>query len=290
VKKTITACAVTALLVGAGTATASKLITGNDIKDGSLTAADIRNGSLESHDLRDGEVKREDLSDFVRGQLSRRANDGKDGATGPQGPAGNDGASGATGATGPAGPAGRDAITEVSTLDGSQGWTAYEDDATATIEGGKVRLGSFPTGTDESAGVEYHGLNGRKLSDLSIAKFSVMSTGGDDHWLPYMYITTTEGNFVFIDPNYDSAPDPTFASGQWVTWDGLANPLVYRSPYANFGWNGLVAAHGDEVIETVSIGNGEEVRAAGTTSYLDSVELEVAGQSLEFDFVGGNAG
>jgi hypothetical protein len=281
VKKTITACATTALLVGAGTATASKLITGNDVKDGSLTTADIRDGSLRSKDILNGHVKRADLSEFVRGQLARRARDGKDGATGPQGPAGKDGATG---------PAGRDAITEVTTLDGSQGWSRDEDGATATIASGKVRLGSFPTGTGESAAVEYDGLNGKRLADLSVAKFAVMSSGGDDHWLPYMYITTTEGNLVYIDPNYDSAPEPTFASGQWVNWDGLANPVVYRSPYANFEWNGLVAAHGDEIIAKVSIANGEEVRAAGTTSYLDNVEFEVAGQSLQFDFVGGEVG
>jgi hypothetical protein len=85
--------------------------------------------------------------------------------------------------------------------------------------------------------------------------------------------TIAGGNLVFIDPNYDSAPDPTFASGQWVSWDGLANTVVYRSPYANHDWNELIGAHGDEIIANVSIANGQDSRAAGTTSYLDNVEL-----------------
>src|SRR5690242_19109983 len=66
-----------------GTAVAAKLITGKDVKNGSL------------------QVK--DLSAKARATLK--------GATGPQGPAGPAGADGATGATGAAGPAGAPGIS-----------------------------------------------------------------------------------------------------------------------------------------------------------------------------------
>lgn len=79
-----TAVAVVALSpVGAN---AAKLITGKDIKDGSISAAD--------------------LSNAVNKALDKRAQDGKDGETGPAGPAGAKGATGDDGARGPQGLAG----------------------------------------------------------------------------------------------------------------------------------------------------------------------------------------
>ena len=64
-------------------ASVAKLVTGAQVKDGSLTGRDIHDGSLTARD-------------FAAGALGA----GKDGAPGPQGP------QGATGASGPAGPKG----------------------------------------------------------------------------------------------------------------------------------------------------------------------------------------
>jgi hypothetical protein len=72
------------LLSGAMTATAATLITGRQVKDGSLTGKDLKNGS----------VTRSDLAASARG------------LRGTQGPAGPQGAQGATGAQGPQGPTG----------------------------------------------------------------------------------------------------------------------------------------------------------------------------------------
>lgn len=75
--------AVLALILSAGAgATASILITGKQIKDGTVTTADVKNRSLKARD-------------FSAGAKSTL-----------RGPAGSAGARGATGATGPAGPAG----------------------------------------------------------------------------------------------------------------------------------------------------------------------------------------
>ena len=91
---TIVAAAI-ALMLAAGTgATASLLITGKQIKDGSVTSADIKNKSL----------KVKDLSTKAKTKLK--------GATGPAG------ARGATGPAGPQGPAGTSGLPGLPGLSG----------------------------------------------------------------------------------------------------------------------------------------------------------------------------
>jgi len=71
----------------AATAGAARLLTGKDIKNGSLTGADLRNGSLGA----------KEFSDSALDQLSVR------GPAGPNGPAGGAGPKGDTGPQGPKG-------------------------------------------------------------------------------------------------------------------------------------------------------------------------------------------
>jgi type VI protein secretion system component Hcp len=81
-----------------GTAMAAHaLITGKDIKDGSITSADVKNGSLMA-------------KDFKKGQLPAGAK-GDAGAAGASGAAGATGAAGAPGAAGASGVPGRDGTT-----------------------------------------------------------------------------------------------------------------------------------------------------------------------------------
>jgi len=85
----------TAVTFGAvGSATAARLITSRDIRDGTIRAADIRNGAITERKL----------SSAVRAQLG--ANAGEPGSAGPKGATGEQGAKGETGAIGPAGPKG----------------------------------------------------------------------------------------------------------------------------------------------------------------------------------------
>jgi hypothetical protein len=87
---------VVALFVALGSsATAAVLITGKNVKNGSLTGADIKNSSLGSGDVKDGRLL---AKDFKRGQLPAGPQ-GRPGATGAAGPAGPAGPRGATGAT-----------------------------------------------------------------------------------------------------------------------------------------------------------------------------------------------
>ncbi len=76
-------------IIGGGTATAANLITGKDIKNGSVGTADIKNGSLKVKDLTPKAVK----------TLQKHG-------TAAAGATGSVGATGATGARGPQGPQG----------------------------------------------------------------------------------------------------------------------------------------------------------------------------------------
>ena len=69
-------------LVGAGSATAAKMITGKQIQNGTVTGADVKKKTLGTKHLTNG----------AKSALKGAA--GADGQTGPQGPAGADGADG----------------------------------------------------------------------------------------------------------------------------------------------------------------------------------------------------
>jgi hypothetical protein len=93
-------------LAAAGTAGVRALVTGAQIKDGTIRSRDIANGTIRARDLAQATIA------SLRGQRGPAGARGATGATGaqgpagPQGPAGSQGATGARGATGPAGPAG----------------------------------------------------------------------------------------------------------------------------------------------------------------------------------------
>lgn len=96
----IAATAITVLFVSQPLmAEAAKMITGKQIKNGTVTSADIKNNNLKSADIKNGSLK---AKDFAAGQLPA----GPKGDTGPAGPKGDTGPAGPKGDTGPAGPAG----------------------------------------------------------------------------------------------------------------------------------------------------------------------------------------
>ncbi len=58
------------LLLGVGSAQAAIIVTGANIKDGTVTGADVRNGSLTGADVRDGGIAPADLSAGARGSFT----------------------------------------------------------------------------------------------------------------------------------------------------------------------------------------------------------------------------
>jgi Collagen triple helix repeat (20 copies) len=97
--------AVTATLVAvtAGTAGVHALITGAQIKDGSIESLDLKNGTIRRADIASATLA------TLRGSAGERGPTGPagpQGATGPQGPAGSQGPTGTQGPQGLAGPKG----------------------------------------------------------------------------------------------------------------------------------------------------------------------------------------
>jgi hypothetical protein len=90
VRKTILACVAVALIVGASSATAATLITGKQIKNGTITAQDIKPGSLTQSRLASG----------LRERLQRVGAQGGSALPGPAGAKGDSGANGANGQKG----------------------------------------------------------------------------------------------------------------------------------------------------------------------------------------------
>ncbi len=138
------------LAAGAGaTATAASLITGADVRNGSLTGADVRTGSLTGSDLRNRSVRG---ADIARGTIpaDRLTKAARSGLRGPTGPAG------APGAAGPSGPAGAPAFTKIVTrsavasYDSGDGVIGQTKEATAHCQAGETFVsGGFfaPTAT-----------------------------------------------------------------------------------------------------------------------------------------------
>lgn len=121
-------------VVAAGSATAAKLITGGDIKNGSLTAADVRNGSMTGAEVKNGSLTGADVkngsidtsslavdavtrANLAPGVLATidRVETGPRGETGSKGEAGTSGSAGARGAQGPIGAPGQALVTSVLT-------------------------------------------------------------------------------------------------------------------------------------------------------------------------------
>lgn len=102
-----------AVAAAGGESSAAKLITGADIRDGSIDSRDLKPGSIQSHDIANGTILVADLSkSAVTALKAAKGDTGRTGATGPAGPAGQTGQQGPrgekgdTGPTGPQGPPG----------------------------------------------------------------------------------------------------------------------------------------------------------------------------------------
>jgi len=94
-----------------GSATAATLITGTQIKNGSLTAKDVKNSSVTGADVKNGALGSADFGKPVKASLK--------GQRGDQGPAGQAGAPGTPGAPGPDGVKAPERSNLVANINGS---------------------------------------------------------------------------------------------------------------------------------------------------------------------------
>ena len=87
-RNVVLGCVITALIVGAGSATAGSLIRSSDIADGTIRSRDIRDRTIRQTDVRKSTITRDRLSKQVRRRLKAAGATGPAGPTGPRGPAG----------------------------------------------------------------------------------------------------------------------------------------------------------------------------------------------------------
>jgi hypothetical protein len=274
----IVAVAIAALAVGATGAVAGSLITGKDIKNGS--------------------VKMKDLSKKVRAQLEggpvANGQDGKDGADGQNGPAGADGVDGVDGL---------DAVTKVASLtadttgDGvtppawgervSNGCGSATGDADVT--GDTLRFTLPDAAGNDAVGANFNGFNGLTLADLSKIVYHAKyeQTGADQHGgTPYFRIFTEDfAHAIIFSPNTQPGG---VDEGEWQKFDVVNGTVRYDDDGGNspdISWEQLIDGHGTDEIAQIRIQAGcAGGYSAQTVAQADDLTVVANGQKTTFDF------
>jgi hypothetical protein len=186
---------------------AATLITGANVKNGSLTGLDIKDGSLTKKDLamsaqpKDGKngaggANGTNGSNGSNGAKGDTGAAGAQGATGPAGPAGPKGDVGAAGATGAQGEKGDKGDTGAQGPQGSSG--AFADgfsptNASVRLTSSGVKAGPYADGGAAGGSLYYEGLNGKPLSAITSLSYRARYSTSDDNTVgvPYLRVFTT---------------------------------------------------------------------------------------------------
>ncbi|MFT4081255.1 MAG: collagen-like protein [Nocardioides sp.] len=208
---TAVAVAVTAVVVGSGGAYAAHLITGKDIKDGSVTSADVKNGTL----------GKADLSSATQKALA--------GATGAKGAKGDTGAKGAKGDTGATGPQGESGVVATD--------TASFKNVTVEALGGSWSTGHTTVGTvDLDAGTYLVAVTGDfyKAADTDATPvLQIQLNGADTQVTAYTAAFPTGSVSGVDDDNNPSGLEQTASGYGIITLDEAGSVSIDA-----FGYNG----------------------------------------------------
>jgi hypothetical protein len=295
-----------ALLVAGGAAGAATLITGKDVKNGSLTGADIKKSSITLNRLSPG-------TRALIHRVGKQGVKGDSGAQGPIGPTGAAGSHGKDGANGVPGTDGKDATTQVSALSSDPTSTDFyarsaADCSTpdpghplvniapapeATTGSDALKFGPFTDGTAFGE-VRTAKFDGIKLKNIQQLRYSARYDGGSGPGAaPYMFINTSAGLVSFTPADNTTPEGDAPTEGRWQTWD-VRNGMVSYDDTAGgspMTWSELIATHGEETIESTENGGGFRILAgcagdgsSSSTSYADNLRVEIGGQKLVFDF------
>jgi hypothetical protein len=190
VRRTIIACVVVALVAGATSATAAKLITGDDIKDGSITGADIHNPTITNKDIKKGTIIKKKLSKAVQDALEQQG--------GPAGPKGDKGAKGDKGDPGPTQSAGNWGIQNRN-VNGAPNISLRSGPPPTPLGSGSLNF-LVAAGQTAAFGNEVDTFAGGEVDNLNQVGFRVYTTGENSaRGNPNMPSITFE-----IDPNLTS--------------------------------------------------------------------------------------
>jgi len=266
---------IVALFCGAGIAAGDALITGKDIRDGS--------------------IERVDLAAKLRHRLHKLGPTRAEGLPGQQGPAGTQGATGAPGTTGETGPQGvqgnqgQDAVTKVGAFP-SSGFSLTNASCQRTSDG--VECGPYPNGGTAGGSVCYDGLNGQPLSNvLSLNYVGRYTSDGDTGGVgvPYLRVfLNNDTHDAIFSPN-TQPPDPDVAEGPFHLWVATRGVWRYDDDAGSggagtYGVNGapfstLIADHGTETISGICITTGFT-----TGTNLDSLLRSMKVNATDFSF------
>lgn len=266
---------------------AATLITGANVKNGSLTGLDIKEGSIPLHDLSEGTQHliathgKDGTSgaNGVNGQnggAGAKGDSGAQGAQGAQGGKGDTGATGAKGDKGDKGDTGTQGVQGVQGVQGDQGPALPEDfSVTSTNEtstdgydytnpvsltSAGLKFGPFADGGHQGASVRYDGANGMKLSDLTKLIFTAKYSTDDDNTVgvPYLRVfLNDDSSTVIFSPN--TQPTPDIAEDVFHTWDVTSGTVRYGDDTGNgpeSAWSDVVDEHGDDIVSAIKVSAG----------------------------------
>jgi hypothetical protein len=300
--KTVAVAAVVSGAMSVSVAGAATLITGANVKNGSLTGLDIKDGSIGVKDL----AKSAKPKNGKNGTIGANGTNGTNGAngasgakgdTGAAGAKGDTGATGATGAKGDKGDAGQDAAYSIKSLvpyaaDESTAqnneWRSYKPDGfdapTTTIDGQGIKFGPFANDTDWTSAYTY-ALKGVRLRDIAALSYSTKYTGGSPSAAPYIVIVTESGDHVMFSPAANAALGGVGpVADTWQRWAITKGGVTYNDDGQNptDTWDDIVAAHGDDTVDYVQVQAGAGPGTSGSTSHVRNLTVEAVGAQAEY--------
>lgn len=267
----VVACIAVVLAMAGSAFAAQALITGADIKDGSITRADLSGRTVNS----------------LKGKQGKRGpagHDGFTGARGPQGDTGPAGPAGPAGPTGPQGPRGDPGITGPRGPTGSTGLVGPrgpQGDPGQAIAGTPFTTGTTPIDTTGSDGTLGLGSNGP-----STTTDSVDLTSGSIFLSPGQYLVHVTVSFT--DPAADSGLE--YGVARLFLSD---SPLDGVTPGPGGG-----SSNGDTLLETGDIpDDGTNAAQASSTSLItvdgfgggETLSLRAAVRTAEAEGAGATA-
>lgn len=280
--RVVLVAAVVAALLGGSVATAAKLITGKDIKNGSITASDIKKGSIGLNRLSKGTQA-----------LIRKA--GAPGATGAAGKNGANGANGAPGAPGASFDPGAVSAQNAPAF-GFTRWRDSDKDSSIGFASNTLVLASVG---GKPIGVNLPIPGGTKVADLAALDYTVPAQApgaalrveifvdGLGNSIPAKYTTLV----------YEPAGAGPFKSTTATTaaWWSTQDPDGLFTGFQNGGgrltWTQVLAklaAKTDAAIFNVSIGQGSSTSTDDKLYGVSSIDIQLgkADPKQSYKFVG----
>jgi hypothetical protein len=303
---------------GATVTTAATLITGADIKDGSIKTADLANGAVNSAKIADGQVKTADLANnavnsakiadgqvktadlannavnsakIADGQVKTAdlANNAVNSAKIADGSVTSADIANGTIAIGDISQAAQDTLQsggDMVVSDFGGAWSFTGTEVAMTPDG--VAFGPYADGGAASGSLNYSGLNGMTLADVENLVYYARYTAANDTGgvgVPYLRIFLLDESLnshrAIFSPN-TQAPDPDVAEGPFHEWVATSGSWRYDDDEGNFpdiSFEELLADHGTETITGLRITTGFTA-GQGLSALLRWMEIN--GQTFSF--------